>query len=171
MKFRSGFVSNSSSSSYICEVCGDTFETWDEGISHFNLVMCRDYEHLFCEDHRINSNDDGNYTMYEIENEENRIDSKHCPICQLEHVTDFMALMYAAKRLNVTVESLKRDISEDFENYEQLDDYLFGEESSFDVELTAHVHGIKAGNKELAHKAARELVVKNPMMLDVTYCE
>jgi len=152
-------------------VCGDIFEAWDEGISHFDLVMCQNHDHLFCMNHAINPNEDGKYTMYEIEDDDDKIDSKHCPICKLEHITDFMALAYAARRLHIDITTLKRDISEDFKDFEQFDDYISGIEPTFDVELTAHVHGIKAGNKELAHKAARELVVKNPMMLDITYCE
>lgn len=171
MKFRAGFVSNSSSSSYICQVCGDTFEAYDQGISDFGLVQC-ERDHLFCESHAINPKRDGTFDVRcDEEAGENRIESIHCPICQLEHITDFMALTYAARRLGVDIKTMKRDISEDFEDYEQFDDYVCGVDSTFDIELTAHVSGVKAGNKELAHRAARDIVIKNPHMLDVTHCE
>jgi len=67
MKVRLGFVSNSSSSSFVCEVCGDTFESYDKGIAHFSLVMCEDHDHLFCEAHRINPEQDGDgFNTYKV---------------------------------------------------------------------------------------------------------
>lgn len=171
MKFRVGFVSNSSSSSFVCEVCGDISESYDQGISDFGLVQC-ERDHLFCEAHAINPKRDGTFNIRcDEEAGENRIDSVHCPICQLKHIPDLIALAYAARRLGIDIKTLKQDISEDFENFEQFDDYICGIDSTFDIEFTAHVHGVKAGNRELAYKAAREIVIKNPVMLDVTHCE
>jgi hypothetical protein len=170
MKFRSGFVSNSSSSSYICEVCGDTFEAWDEGISHFDLVMCEDHDHLFCEDHRVNPEPDGTYTMLQYEDEDDRISSKHCPLCQLKEVNDFMLLVYALKKLGTNSPDLKREIQDTFENYDELDSFITGFGTKYGIELTAHMT-ITAANKELAYKQARNEIMKNPVMLDVTHCE
>lgn len=174
MKLRSGFVSNSSSSSYICEVCGDTFEAYDEGITHFSLVMCADHDHLFCEVHRINPNieADGHeaYTMYEYEDDDDRIDSKHCPICQLKTITEGMLLDYALHKLNVNRDALKAEISEWFSTCDELYDEINGTGNDYMIELTAHTK-IKAGNKDCACKKARKQVVENPVMLDVTHCE
>lgn len=50
VKYRTGFVSNSSSSSYICEVCGEIFSGWDTGFEEFGLYECVN-NHVFCEDH------------------------------------------------------------------------------------------------------------------------
>ena len=169
MKLRAGFVSNSSSSSYVCEVCDETFEAWDEGISHFNLVMCEEYDHLFCEDHRINPNDDGKYTMLEYDDEE-RIDSKHCPICQMKEVSRHMVMMYALEKLEKTMPELKNEMKELFANYSEFDDFISGSGNEYRIELTAHVT-VKAATEELARKQARKDVVEYPMKLDVTHCE
>lgn len=40
MKTRSGFVSNSSSSSYICEVCNNTESGWDLCLSEAEMFEC-----------------------------------------------------------------------------------------------------------------------------------
>jgi len=171
MKLRSGFVSNSSSSSYVCEVCEESFEAWDEGISHFNLVMCNEYDHLFCEEHRINPNEDGKYTMYEIEDDDDRIDSKHCPICQMKEVTRHMVMIYALKKLNTNMPDLKNEMKDLFANYDELDTFITGiGGTTYGIELTAHVK-VTAATEELARKRAREDVVKNPVMLDITHCE
>ena len=174
MKIRNGFVSNSSSSSFICEVCGDTFETWDEGISHFNLVMCMDYDHLFCEIHRVNPKLDGDdhetFTMYEQENDDDRIDSVHCPICQMKEIPRSMIGEYAVKKLGTNYDALKDEMRDIFATYDEFHNYLFDTGTEFGIELTAQIM-VQAPNKELAYKKAREVVMKNPVKLDVTHCE
>lgn len=171
MKFRTGFVSNSSSSSFVCEVCGDTFESWDEGISHFGLVLCYQEDHLFCEDHRINPNSDGSYTTYEEEGEDTRIDSKHCPICQMKTITDHMVLMYLLKKYDLKYTEVQDEMRESFETFENFHDYLEGYEPEWGIELTVHTR-VKALNSMEACKKAREEVIKDPIiMLDVTHCE
>jgi len=50
MKKRQGFVSNSSSSSFICNICGNTESGCDANPSDLGFKECR-YGHLFCEDH------------------------------------------------------------------------------------------------------------------------
>ena len=40
MKIRKGFVSNSSSSSFVCDICGDTEVGYDQGLSDFDMVEC-----------------------------------------------------------------------------------------------------------------------------------
>ena len=51
MKYRTGFVTNSSSSSYVCEVCGKADSSYD-GISEVGMIICEN-GHLFCESHRL----------------------------------------------------------------------------------------------------------------------
>ena len=50
MKKRIGFVSNSSSSSFICDVCGEEASGWDLGLSEAEMYECQN-GHVFCESH------------------------------------------------------------------------------------------------------------------------
>jgi len=52
MKTRSGFVSNSSSSSFVCNVCGEESSGWDLSLSESGMSQCRN-GHIFCDDHRL----------------------------------------------------------------------------------------------------------------------
>lgn len=50
MKVRLGFVTNSSSSSFICEVCGDTSSGWDMCLSESYMSECEN-GHIVCNCH------------------------------------------------------------------------------------------------------------------------
>jgi len=50
MKTRQGFVSNSSTSSFICNVCGEKFTGMDAGPSDFDCVACSN-GHIICNSH------------------------------------------------------------------------------------------------------------------------
>lgn len=49
MKYRLSFVTNSSSSSYICDVCGRHEEGWDMCLSEAEMMQCEN-GHTICED-------------------------------------------------------------------------------------------------------------------------
>jgi hypothetical protein len=53
MKIRWDFVTNSSSSSYICEVCSEEVIS-SEGLYDTGMVQCEN-GHTFCEDHAVSS--------------------------------------------------------------------------------------------------------------------
>jgi len=50
MKIRNGFVSNSSSSSFICEVCGNYVGGYDMSVSEAGMVQCN-CGHIICISH------------------------------------------------------------------------------------------------------------------------
>lgn len=52
MKIRSGFVSNSSSCSFVCHLCGDTRFgwDWDLGEEGYPVVECNE-GHIICRSH------------------------------------------------------------------------------------------------------------------------
>lgn len=52
MKYRSDFVTNSSSSSYTCDICGRTESGWDMGLSEAEMVECVN-GHIFCADEML----------------------------------------------------------------------------------------------------------------------
>ena len=52
MKFRKDFVTNSSSSSYVCEICGRTESGWDMCLSDCEMMECVN-GHVFCCDEAL----------------------------------------------------------------------------------------------------------------------
>jgi len=62
MKIRKGFVSNSSSSSYTCDVCGEEISGMDISLSEWEMFQCEN-GHTICESHEIHVTDDMKKTM------------------------------------------------------------------------------------------------------------
>jgi len=50
MKIRKCFVSNSSSSSYICDICGEEVSGYDLSLEDIEMFECEN-NHIFCEEH------------------------------------------------------------------------------------------------------------------------
>lgn len=66
MKIRSGFVSNSSSSSFICDVCGEDVSGWDIALDEAEMYQCEN-GHTFCEEHAVNLGDEKEQALTLIE--------------------------------------------------------------------------------------------------------
>lgn len=122
MKIRTGFVSNSSSSSFVCEITGEEFSGWDASLEDFDLVECEN-GHIFLDKYVI----DG-FPIYpeteEVEDfdpdERYEIPKKYCPICQMKIITEGMVNNYAVKVLGGR-EKIVKDIKNIFNTY---DEYL-----------------------------------------------
>lgn len=72
MKIRNGFVSNSSSSSFICEICNRTEIGWDSNsVTDYDMVRCVN-DHTFCASHLITTDDIDSMS---------EVPESACPIC------------------------------------------------------------------------------------------
>lgn len=124
MKIRSGFVSNSSSSSFICDVCGENQSGYDMCISDAEMWQCVN-GHTFCESHKL---------MVEVEvqtddeeyDEDDRYGAKveTCPICQFVALEETAALNYLIKSNGTTRTKLLAEIKENFKTYKDFVEFL-----------------------------------------------
>lgn len=72
MKIRKSFVANSSSSSFICEICGDG-DVYHDSCSLGDIGMCRCVnEHLICQEH----------LLHDVESDY-EVPESACPICSM----------------------------------------------------------------------------------------
>jgi hypothetical protein len=114
MKTRQGFVSNSSSSSYVCDCCGETESGWDLGLSDAEMFygQCGHTLHDSC----AKLTEEGAEKI----SQEDRYDfpSKYyeCPICNMEVFLESDLLKYTLMQLDLTKEELQKDMKETFEN-------------------------------------------------------
>jgi hypothetical protein len=186
MKRRLGFVSNSSSSSFICDVSGHTECGMDMCLSEAEMSQCVN-EHTFCNDYKVCRFDelsddvkqrlaaenkvsydydievldeDGkrNYSksnaarrkdydekvlqfimvnstedllqMFDNEEYDEDVRSGYslpvemCPICSFDMVVSDDALKYLEIKNGITVESIKKEIKENFSSYKEFQKYL-----------------------------------------------
>ena len=71
MKFRKDFVTNSSSSSYVCEICGRAESGWDMGLSEAEMMECVN-GHTFCCDEALEKPSKKELIKMILENEWNK---------------------------------------------------------------------------------------------------
>ncbi len=118
MKIRYGFVSNSSSSSFTCDVCGDVESGWDMSLSDADMYECKHY-HTICSSHLLHSigDEDAYIDRYELP-------SEYCPVCQLRSIDSADILSYILKRDNLTKEAITAEMQEHFATHEDLVAFL-----------------------------------------------
>lgn len=112
MKIRKGFVSNSSTSSFICEICGREEMGMDLSLDECEMFECEN-GHTMCQEHAIKDLTSGGKTEEEIDDEDAdedgrynefdlyEIDESCCPICTYQEISYTDAASYLLKRYKV----------------------------------------------------------------------
>ncbi len=103
MKIRTGFVSNSSSTSFECQICGHTEVGHDScGIEDFGFNRCIN-GHTICEDHVKRDATTESFDPYEIP-------EVCCPICQYEEPSNANLRSYFLATTDITIDMVMVEI-------------------------------------------------------------
>lgn len=136
MKKRTGFVSNSSSSSFICVACGREEGGFDASISDFDMVCCEN-DHTFCIECAVNTDQPCvvEYTHWktgeliheeytslddyrENSENENELPKIYCPACQMKSIPSDELMTYLIKKhYGGEVSKAEDEIRETFKEY------------------------------------------------------
>jgi len=117
MKIRTGFVSNSSSSSFICEVTGRIESGYDMGLEEAEMLECVN-EHVFTETRIIgevkdkDEDDEDYYSEWRYE-----VPAVNCPICTLNHIKNNDLLKWLLKMEGIDKEMVINQIKSRHTNY------------------------------------------------------
>lgn len=123
MKFRSGFVTNSSSSSFICQVTGRIEADRDLSLEDAYMYQC-EHGHTFGKDYLVgeldesyDENEEGNYNIPE----------KNCPICQMTAIDKKDLLKFLLKEKGVTEKDMLKEINDKFKKYDEFKEFIKGD--------------------------------------------
>jgi hypothetical protein len=154
MKIRNGFVSNSSSSSFTCGVCGEEASGWDICMSEAEMHECTN-GHTFCDSHMTATYEGENLRKFVLEDccleEEDKVkvlamddeeleeyveeedllcDSRYdcpeymCPICSFGEVESHEAYLYLLKKVGLTQTELLEQLKDQFKNYSEFKEFI-----------------------------------------------
>lgn len=135
MKIRNGFVSNSSTSSYVCDICGEDRGGQDTSIDESDMKKCVN-GHTTCFEHdskqrllekyieekeeaAINNDDDDDY-IFDYE----ETPSRFCPVCRLDFAVDKEMLQYLLRLRGKTREEISDEIKHDFKDYKEFSEFI-----------------------------------------------
>ena len=134
MKIRTGFVSNSSSSSFICEVCGEEISGMDLSAREVNMYVCKNY-HRFCTDYTLEgfnewleqqANDLSERDFEDLEDKlyYGELPVEFCPICQFKSYSETELLKYLVKSSGKSIKEHLKDMKFRFDSYVNFLEYI-----------------------------------------------
>lgn len=115
MKIRKGFVSNSSSSSFICEVCENIESERDADLGDLGMCECVN-GHTMCQS-CVPRFDDLKLVDAEVPAEQ-------CPICNFSEITKDDRLACALKLLKLTEAEFEKQIKSQFDSYVTFKEFI-----------------------------------------------
>lgn len=110
MKFRKDFVTNSSSSSYICEICGNNESAWDASLSELGFRDC-EHGHIYCESHAMNPTVDEFINNVKAYYNNDKYMSEEDKANEISKVTEILSQYNGS----LTIDKISEDVF-DFEN-------------------------------------------------------
>jgi len=118
VKIRHGFVSNSSSNSFTCDISGRTKSGWDFSLDDADMyicekghVMCGHYVRDFITD--LVAKGDVDAVIQSIEGLR-IVPTSMCPICQLKYISEENILRYLCARRGQTYDEVRQAIGDDY---------------------------------------------------------
>ena len=119
MKLRKGFVSNSSSSSFVCDICGGIESGWDLSYSDVDMTECSKGH---CFHYGCLSKKDKAIIEAGVKGEEDIIPTELCPVCQLRVVSDNLVQKFLRMKSGKSLDQLGDDIRAEYKNSSQIDE-------------------------------------------------
>lgn len=131
MKIRNGFVSNSSSSSFICDVCSEVVSGWDMGLDEAEMYECEN-GHTFCREHAITRDElEENLNKLAEDDETDsyydaiyKIAEKYCPCCTFDTVSSYDLTGYLLKKVGMDKEAVAKELRGKFVDFRTFLNYL-----------------------------------------------
>ena len=127
-KIRTSFVTNSSSSSFVCVICGEEASGWDMGLRDAGMYECEN-GHVFCDCHILPSIEKPDISSEDEDEEDDddryQLTEKRCPICQFKIIKKDDAFDYILKIMsNLTEESILKGMKEQCKDYATLQEFI-----------------------------------------------
>ena len=125
MKIRTGFVSNSSTSSFICDVCGELVAERDIGLDEADMFQCKN-GHTICNAHKLTPTDiTDNEDNEDTEERGYEVNICYCPICQMKEIDQADVETYLlCKSEYKSIDDVKGAMKDQFKTFDELCDFF-----------------------------------------------